>query len=118
MKLCPIHRTSLFLSDGWESAELHRHVLFVELTFTFLLGHILSPHFSPASRICSAGLPTGCSAGLQTRARSLHSLRKNSLGREFCISRPPAFPTSLEETGCPIHRTSLFLSDGWESIEI
>jgi hypothetical protein len=28
MKLCPIHRTSLFLSDGWESAELHNEVLF------------------------------------------------------------------------------------------
>jgi 23S rRNA (adenine2503-C2)-methyltransferase len=24
MKLCPIHRTSLFLSDGWESVELHK----------------------------------------------------------------------------------------------
>jgi hypothetical protein len=23
MKLCPIHRTFLFLSDGWESVELH-----------------------------------------------------------------------------------------------
>jgi hypothetical protein len=28
MKLCPIHRTSLFLSDGWESVELHADVLF------------------------------------------------------------------------------------------
>ena len=28
IKLCPIHRTSLSLSDGWESAELHRCVWF------------------------------------------------------------------------------------------
>jgi hypothetical protein len=28
MKLCPIHRTFLFLSDGWESVELHDDVLF------------------------------------------------------------------------------------------
>ena len=28
MKLCPIHRTSLFLSDGWESIELHDDVVF------------------------------------------------------------------------------------------
>jgi len=28
MKLCPIHRTSLFLSDGWESVEPHLDVLF------------------------------------------------------------------------------------------
>jgi hypothetical protein len=28
MKLCPIHRTSLFLSDGWESVELHDDIAF------------------------------------------------------------------------------------------
>jgi hypothetical protein len=28
MKLCPIHRTSLFLSDGWESVELHADAMF------------------------------------------------------------------------------------------
>jgi hypothetical protein len=28
MKLCPIHRTSLFLSDGWESVELYGDALF------------------------------------------------------------------------------------------
>jgi hypothetical protein len=28
MKLCPIHRTSLFLSDGWESVELHDGIAF------------------------------------------------------------------------------------------
>jgi hypothetical protein len=27
-KLCPIHRTFLFLSDGWESAEFHDDVMF------------------------------------------------------------------------------------------
>src|SRR5580658_6345533 len=87
---------------------------FVELTFLFLLGHGLSPHFSQASRICTAGLLTGCSGGLQTRARSLHSLRKNALGRELCISRPPAFPASMEETGCPIQATFLSLWLGWD----
>jgi hypothetical protein len=28
MKLCPIHRTFLFLSDGWESVELYDDALF------------------------------------------------------------------------------------------
>jgi hypothetical protein len=28
MKLCPIHRTSLFLSDGWDSVELHDDIAF------------------------------------------------------------------------------------------
>ncbi|MFZ0305761.1 MAG: hypothetical protein WAL75_23950, partial [Terracidiphilus sp.] len=35
MKLCPIHRTFLFLSDGWESAELI--LCFVVLAFLFLI---------------------------------------------------------------------------------
>jgi hypothetical protein len=35
-----------------------------------------------------------------------------------CVSRPPAKPTRGGMKLCPIHRTSLFLSDGWESVEL
>jgi hypothetical protein len=28
MKLCPIHRTPLFLSDGWESVEIYEDAVF------------------------------------------------------------------------------------------
>ena len=38
MKLCPIHRTSLFLSDGWESAESSWCFVLLNLHFCFLLG--------------------------------------------------------------------------------
>jgi hypothetical protein len=43
MKLCPIHRTSLFLSDGWESVERHDIVvILLKLHFCFFLGHDFS----------------------------------------------------------------------------
>jgi hypothetical protein len=51
MKLCPIHRTSLFLSDGWESVELHDDVLFFELAFLFLVRSEVSQPISRTNPI-------------------------------------------------------------------
>jgi hypothetical protein len=51
MKLCPIHRTPLFLSDGWESVELQDDAYCVELAFLFLFSKNIFRAFLEAKQV-------------------------------------------------------------------
>jgi hypothetical protein len=98
MKLCPIHRTSLFLSDGWVRMYLGAHTRFsktYELVFWGLppalptreemkLRRRISPANSPTCE------PRGAGANSLSLFQSLHSDRSTHCptGTMFLISQP------------------------------
>ena len=74
-------------------------------------------HLPRRGREPAAAVDAGCRGDRVTTKPSTRQVAEKLIANLPCISSSPALPTPLEMKLCPIHRTYLFLSDGWESAE-